>query len=58
MPISGEVTAVNEDLIDTPEAINSAPYDSWLIKIKIGDAGQLDGLMDAAAYKAYLDSRD
>jgi glycine cleavage system H protein len=58
MPLSGEVTAVNEDLIDTPEAINSAPYDSWLVKIKISDASQVDSLMDAAAYKAYLDSRD
>ncbi len=58
IPINGEVTAVNEDLIDTPEVINSAPYDSWLIKVKIGDASQLDGLMDAAAYKAYLDGRD
>jgi glycine cleavage system H protein len=58
MPVSGEVTAVNEDLIDTPEALNSAPYDSWLIKIKISDASQLDGLMDAAAYKAYLADRD
>ncbi|PIE80569.1 MAG: glycine cleavage system protein H [Chloroflexi bacterium] len=58
MPVAGEVTAVNEDLVDTPEAINSAPYDSWLIKIKISDASQLDNLMDAAAYKAYLDSRD
>jgi glycine cleavage system H protein len=58
MPLSGEVTAVNEDLIDTPEAINSTPYDSWLVKIKISDASQVDSLMDAAAYKAYLDSRD
>ena len=58
MPLSGEVTAVNEDLIDTPESLNSAPYDSWLIKVKLSDASQVDGLMDAAAYKAYLDSRD
>lgn len=58
MPVSGEVTAVNEALIDTPEALNSAPYTSWLVKITISDASQLDALMDAAAYKAYLADRD
>ena len=58
MPVGGEVTAVNEALIDTPEALNSAPYDSWLIKITLSDASQLDDLMDAAAYKAYLADRD
>jgi glycine cleavage system H protein len=58
MPVGGEVTAVNDDLIDTPENINSAPYDSWLIKIKLSDASELDALMDAAAYKEYLDTRD
>lgn len=58
MPVSGEVTAVNEALIDTPEALNSAPYDSWLVKITINDASQLADLMDAAAYKAYLADRD
>lgn len=58
MPVGGEVTAVNEALIDTPEALNSAPYDSWLIKITLSDASQLASLMDAAAYKAYLADRD
>ena len=58
VPLSGEVTAVNEDLIDTPEAVNSAPYDSWLVKIKLSDTSELDGMMDVAAYKAYLADRD
>ncbi|MCZ7667322.1 MAG: glycine cleavage system protein GcvH [Chloroflexi bacterium] len=58
MPIGGEITAVNEDLIDAPEILNSTPYDSWLIKIKISDSAELDALMDAAAYKAYLAERD
>ncbi len=58
MPISGEVTAVNEDLIDEPESINEAPYGAaWLIKISIGDASQLDALMNAEAYKAHCDAR-
>ncbi len=58
MPVSGEVTAVNEALIDTPEALNSAPYDSWLVKIKISSPADLDTLMDAAAYKAYMTERE
>jgi glycine cleavage system H protein len=58
MPVSGEVTAVNEALIDTPEALNSAPYGSWLVKVKLSSPADLDALMDAAAYKAYLADRD
>jgi glycine cleavage system H protein len=57
-PVSGEVTAVNDDLPDTPELMNSDPYgDAWLIRVKIGDTGELDGLMDAEAYRAYCESR-
>jgi len=55
MPIDGEVTAVNEDLIDEPENLNSDPYGSWLVKINITDASQLDNLMNAEAYEAQLD---
>jgi len=59
MPVSGETTAVNEDLIDTPELVNSDPYGvAWMIKITISDASQLDGLMDADAYAKYLEERD
>ena len=59
MPVGGEVTAVNEDLVDTPELINSDPYGAaWLIKIKANDSGDLDGLMDAAAYTTFLEERD
>mgnify|MGYP003574110152 CR=1 FL=1 len=58
LPISGEVTAVNEDLMDEPEAINSDPYGSWMVKIKIGDTAELDNLMDAAAYTAYCAERE
>ncbi len=53
MPVSGEIIAVNEDLADTPEMVNSDPYgDAWLIKIKFSDPDELDDLMDAAAYEA------
>ena len=59
MPIAGEVTAVNEELVDTPELVNSDPYGAaWLIKIKANDSSELDGLMDAAAYTTFLEERD
>jgi glycine cleavage system H protein len=57
-PVTGEVTAVNEELIDAPEELNQSPYDAWLIKMTISDPGELDSLMDAAAYTAYLANRD
>ena len=59
MPISGEITAVNEDLVDAPETVNSDPYGAaWMVKVKIGDPSQLDDLMDADAYTKYLEERD
>ena len=52
MPVGGEVMEVNGDLESIPEAVNSDPYgNGWMIKIKIADASELDGLMDVAAYK-------
>jgi len=51
LPVSGEVIAVNEDLADNPELINSDPYGrAWMLKIKFGDPSELDELMDAAEY--------
>ncbi|MEM5775277.1 MAG: glycine cleavage system protein GcvH, partial [Anaerolineaceae bacterium] len=58
MPISGEITAVNEALVETPELVNSDPYGAaWMIKIKIGNPDELKALMDAAAYTQYLEDR-
>jgi len=55
LPIGGEVLEVNEDLTDTPELVNSDPYgEAWLAKIAIADAGELDSLMDAEAYAAFV----
>ena len=52
MPINGEVLAFNEKLEDEPELINTDPYgDGWIIKIVVADAGELDALLDADAYK-------
>ncbi|QSG14768.1 glycine cleavage system protein GcvH [Halapricum desulfuricans] len=51
MPASGEVTAVNEALLDRPELINEEPYgDGWLVELELDDADELDGLLSAEAY--------
>jgi len=50
-PVAGEVIAVNEALNDSPETVNSDPYgEGWLFKLKLTDAFDVDGLLDAAAY--------
>ena len=51
-PVSGEVTAVNDDVVNAPESINADAYANWLFKIKPADVSALDGLLDAAAYGA------
>lgn len=53
-PVSGKVVAVNEDLTNRPEAINSDPYGSWFIQIEGGDPS---GLLDAAAYEKHCEER-
>ncbi len=54
-PLSGEITAVNEALSDTPETINEDPYgEGWLVKVKLSDASEADQLLDAAAYRELL----
>jgi len=59
MPIDSEVLEINEDLIDAPEILNSDPYGSgWMIKVSISDSGQLENLMDSAAYSDYCDQRE
>ena len=52
MPVTGEITAINETLADTPELINEDPFgNAWLLKIKMSDKSELDGLMDAETYQ-------
>jgi glycine cleavage system H protein len=54
-PLDGEVTAINDALVDTPEGLNSDPYgEAWLLKLKPANAGDVDGLMDADGYKKLL----
>ncbi|MDQ8179668.1 glycine cleavage system protein GcvH [Pelagicoccus sp. SDUM812005] len=52
MPVDAEVLEVNEALEDSPESVNSSPYeDGWIMKIKVKDAASLEALLDAAAYE-------
>jgi glycine cleavage system H protein len=51
-PVSGTVTEVNTALKDRPDAVNSAPHESWMIKVKLANAGDAEGLLDAGAYEA------
>ncbi len=58
-PATGEVVAVNDALNDDPSAVNSDPEGAgWFIKIKLDDVAELDRLMDAEAYRKYLESLD
>jgi glycine cleavage system H protein len=54
-PVTGEVTEVNELLSTAPEKLNADPHgDAWLIRVKAGNASELDGLMSAAEYQTYI----
>jgi glycine cleavage system H protein len=54
-PLSGEVVAVNEKVVGEPETVNEDPYgDGWLIRIRMSDASEADGLLDADAYRSFL----
>jgi glycine cleavage system H protein len=53
-PVSGTVVEVNEALEDSPEAVNEDAYGAWIIKVEMSDPSELDGLMDAAAYEAFI----
>jgi glycine cleavage system H protein len=56
-PITGEVVEANQDLADAPERLNEDPYgDGWICALSIADAGELSGLLDAAAYRALTES--
>jgi glycine cleavage system H protein len=55
MPISGEIVAINTNLEDAPESVNESPYEEgWMVKIKASDMSEIDGLMDADAYKSLI----
>lgn len=55
MPATGEVLEFNEALNDQPELVNNDPYgEGWMIKVRVADVAELDSLMDAAAYEAFI----
>ncbi|WFD08909.1 glycine cleavage system protein GcvH [Tepidibacter hydrothermalis] len=56
MPLSGTVIEINEELEDSPELLNSSPYESWILKVKISDLSELDSLMNHEDYKAFCES--
>jgi glycine cleavage system H protein len=53
-PVSGKVTAVNEELKTAPDKINQDPHGTWIIKVELSNPGELASLLDAAAYEAFI----
>ncbi len=54
-PVGGEVVATNDALSGKPELVNDDPYgEGWMLRVKLADAGQADGLLDAAAYEQLI----
>ncbi len=54
-PVSGEVVAINEAVVDEPEQVNDDAYGTWLFCIKADDLGELEALMDADAYQQMIE---
>ncbi|HEY5640122.1 MAG TPA: glycine cleavage system protein GcvH [Dehalococcoidia bacterium] len=55
-PVSGEVTEANAALADSPESVNDDPYgDGWMVKVRLADAAELDGLLSANEYEAFIE---
>ena len=53
-PVTGTVTAVNQELSTAPEQINQKPHEAWIIKVELADPAQFNTLLDAAAYEAFV----
>jgi glycine cleavage system H protein len=54
-PAAGEVTATNDELTKTPELLNSDPHGKgWMVKVKLANAADINSLLDAAAYEAFI----
>jgi len=55
LPVAGTVLEVNADLAGTPEAVNTDPYGAgWMVKVKVNNPADVDGLLDAKAYEALV----
>ncbi|MGI8669085.1 MAG: glycine cleavage system protein GcvH [Aridibacter sp.] len=58
-PVGGEIVESNEDLNDTPEAVNDDPYgDAWFVKIKMDNSGETDALLSSDEYAEFLESEE
>ncbi len=56
-PVTGAVIERNEKLVETPELVNQDPFgEGWLVKVKLSDPKELDALMDAPGYRAYVET--
>ena len=53
-PVTGTVSAINEDLKTSPDKINEAPHETWIIKVELADAAEFEKLLDAAAYEKFV----
>jgi len=59
MPVAGIITEVNDELADTPEIVNSSPFDeAWMVKFEIIDPAELEDLLDATAYEKHCQERE
>jgi glycine cleavage system H protein len=57
-PLSGEIVEINQAVVDAPETINEDPYGKgWLVKIRLSEPGEVDGLLDAETYRQLLDEQ-
>ena len=54
-PVSGEIVAVNQSLVDQPEQVNDDPYGTWIFRVKAADLAGLDPLLDADAYQRLIE---
>jgi glycine cleavage system H protein len=58
MPVGGTVTEINEEVLDTPELVNTDPYGTaWMLKVELTDPSQLDGLLEAETYQKHCEDR-
>jgi glycine cleavage system H protein len=53
-PVTGTVTATNDELKTSPDKINETPHEAWIIKVELADASQFEKLLDSAAYEAFI----
>ncbi|MEX2211424.1 MAG: glycine cleavage system protein GcvH [Gaiellaceae bacterium] len=54
-PLSGEIVEVNQRAVEAPETVNEDPYgDGWLVRIRLNDSSETEGLLDAAAYRQHV----